>query len=158
MNKNLTIGLLAVALAASSALLFLGSGKPGPIQDQEYSICEYRTIEFKLDKTDDGEQQVITAVPEVLNNVRECAQVIFVNQTDRSFSIVFKSGTGSPFSGIDEIKLDPVGEGNQFAKAFSVDLVPGENQDVDFPFNVEPGGDPLQSPRIRIGPKVTGTE
>jgi len=164
MNRIYAIALIGIAFIAAVVLLATeGCMSAGPpIQPPE--ICEQRAIQFNwADPEKPGECEVY-ADPEELDDVKECAQVLFINLTDKEILIVFDentSGKTSPFSEITTISLGPNGGPDEYAKAFPVtfELTDGAKYQ-DFPYHVEIDKDPEteQSPRIRIGPRTAPSE
>ena len=150
MTQNIVIAVLGVAVIVTVFYLVKSLGS---------DICEHRTITFNWKDPSQPEKSEIYAYPEELENVRDCASVVFVNLTKKDIKIVFdKNTTGkpSPFAEIKTISLQPTGDPNEYAKAFSVAVkLSDDNKVIEFPYHVELDGVPEteQSPRIRIGPR-----
>ena len=172
MNKNVLIAVLGAALIVALVFLIGGGRDPGdprveptptptPTPDTE-KTCEYRTVLFKWEQSKKTEKYSIFAHPEKLDGVQDCAEVIFVNLSDKSFTIKFKSiqsEFGPLFTDVEEISLESNQEGNQYSKYYTVDVELPINNDVnfvDFDYVVDPDGPPEaeQSPRIRVGPRT----
>jgi len=165
MNRYVAFAVTGTAVIAAIGLLLANGCYPAaPPEPSLDSPCEYRTIVFQWKADDDPDKRIIVANPEHLDDVQECAKVIFVNLTEKDIVIVFdenQTGKSSPFADVDEISLEPSGDPNEFSKSFSVAVkLPDDKASYDFPYHVEPYGapEPDQSPRIRIGPRSVPSE
>ena len=158
MNRIYAIALIGIAIIAAIVLLTTEGCMTGPSIPRE-KPCESRSIEFNWANPDKPGECEIYAYPMELDYVRDCAEVIFINQTDKDITIVFeenKTGKLSPFLEITSISLEQNGDPNQYSKAFPVTVeLSDPKQFEDFPYQVELDNEPQeeQSPRIRIGPK-----
>ena len=169
MNKNVAIVGLAVVVLVSGGLLLnvccTASPPPGdppptptPTPGSD-TPGEYLTIEFNMKTSEVTGNPAVFAYPKDLDGVRECALVIFSNQTENAIRIVFlpsTSPTNSPFAGINKITLEAHREGMQFSKGFPVGVELSEEvPNLDYDYIVAEVGPPQeeQSPRIRIGPR-----
>ena len=160
MTENYVIALVGVALVAGIVFLIIKACRLFAPLPQMKNTCEFRTVEFRWRTSSEKPgEKAIYADPEVLLNVRDCAEVIFSNLTDQKITLKFGDAETAPgplFSEIDKISLD-AHSGEEFSKAFSVDssFPPDDNNYYEFPYSIEPDGAPEedQSPRIRVGPR-----
>lgn len=153
MDINVYMAGCGVLLAASVLFLIL------KILKLKTPPCEYRTIEFRPGKTKKGDDAVF-AEPEVLDKVRECALVIFSNQTKGKITIEFDDEK-SPFKDVAKFELEPSDSEDQFSKGLPVAVeLASDTADEEFNYKVVPDGPPKteQSPRIRIGPRNASAE
>ena len=176
MNKNVVIVVLGVVVVVLGGMLVQKGFEPQvpvdpdptpvPTQTpQPQPPCEYRTIVFYEGTFGEPAKTAVFAKPEYLDDVKECAMVIFSNQTDNAIKLEFLQSaqpTKSPFTGIESIELEPYGEKTQFSKAFPVAVeLPDKTTFFEYKYKVADVGPPEteQSPRIRIGPRqVTASE
>ena len=154
MDSRVDLAAIGIVLAASVVILI------GKLMKSEKPPCEFKTIEIKLDKESEGNGEVLVAVPKELDNVKECALVIFTNQTPYKVTIEFTSSnttSKTPFSGIETFSLEKKEKASEYSKAFPV-AVKLPNDTAEFEFKYEISADELpeteQSPRIRIGPRT----
>jgi hypothetical protein len=170
MNKNVAIVVLGVLVVVLGGfLLGTGCGTAAPPIDpppptptptpQPQLPCEYLTVEFYKGTFGEPAKTAVFAKPEHLDDVKECAMVIFSNKTDTAIKLEFQQfaqPTKSPFAGVDVIELEPYGGKTQFSKAYPVAVeLPDDTTYFEYKYKVVDVGPPEteQSPRIRIGPR-----
>lgn len=173
MNKNVAIVVLGVVVVVMGGMLVqkgcdpLMPVDPDPTPTptpEPQAPCEYLTVEFKWQNSEITGEPAVFAHPEHLDDVKECAMVIFSNQTDTAIKIEFLPSnlpTKSPFTGIEAIELEPNGEKTQFSKAYLVAVeLPDDKTHFEYRYKVAEVGPPEseQSPRIRIGPRQASAE
>ena len=170
MNRNVAIVVLGVVVVVLGGLLVQKGCDPlvpvdpypTPVPSptpQPQLPCEYLTVEFKWENSEITGQPAVFAHPEHLDDVKECAMVIFSNKTDTAIKLEFQQfaqPTKSPFTGIESIELESYGEKTQFSKAYLVAVeLPDDTTYFEYRYVVAEVGPPEteQSPRIRIGPR-----
>lgn len=152
MDSTIVLAAIGIVVAASVLVLI------AKLMKSEQPPCEFKTIEIKLEKPEDG-KLLLKAVPEELKDVRECALVIFTNQTEYEIKIGFLSSNATsktPFAGVESLTLAKNEEGKEFSKGYPVAVkLPDETTTYVFKYEVTAEGPPEteQSPRIRIGPR-----
>jgi hypothetical protein len=155
MDQKIVLAAVGIVLAASVVFLI------AKLLKSEKPPCEFKTIEIKLEEPENGGKEALVVVPDDLKEVKECALIIFTNQTQYKVTIKFLSSnttSKTPFSGVDTFSLAKNEEQSEFSKGFPVAVkLPNDSTEFEFEYEVTADGPPEteQSPRIRIGPRTT---